>query len=78
MSEFFSSRNLEDIKHLRNFVFMGKNETIRTNIISLQNEFLYKISFYLINGIYITKCFIFLRVFSIVPRNTNNRLTSLK
>ena len=50
MSEFFSSRNLEDIKHLRNFVFMGKNETIRTNIISLQNEFLYKISFYLING----------------------------
>jgi hypothetical protein len=49
-NEFITSRNLEDIKHLRNIVFMDKTETTKNNILSLQDDFLYKISLYLIDG----------------------------
>ena len=50
MNKFIFSENTEDIKPLKNIVSLNKNEENRNDILSLEDETLYKISLHLING----------------------------
>ena len=50
MNKFIFSDNTEDIKPLKNIVSLNKNEENRNDILSLEDETLYKISLHLING----------------------------
>ena len=51
MNKFISSPNIDEIKYSKNIIFMNANEEIRKNVITLDEDTLYKISLHLISGI---------------------------
>ena len=50
MNKFIFSKNTEDIKPLKNIVYLDGTEENKKDILSLENDTLYKISLYLLNG----------------------------